>query len=217
MPSIITAGDASNGLVVASGNDGAVVIQSGLAGAKVDALSIAADGTPTYVAPTGAVAKAVAPIQLGTAIATTSGTSIDFTGIPAGVKRITLGVAGLSTTGSAELLIQIGSSAGVKTSGYLGFATYTGSATAGLNMGAGFTVRSDDAGEVQHGIINLTAIDTAAGNWAMSAILGRSNESYMAISGGAASLSAMLTSVRLTTTNGTDAFDAGSASISWEF
>ena len=163
------------------------------------------------------VTAAVTPINLGTAVATTSGTSIDFTGIPAGVKRITLGVAGLSTNGGAELLIQIGSSAGVKTSGYLGFATYTGSATAGLNMGAGFTVRSDDAGEVQHGIINLTAIDTAAGNWAMSAILGRSNESYMAISGGAASLSAMLTSVRLTTTNGTDAFDAGLASISWEF
>ena len=47
MPSIIQAGDASNGLVVASGNDGAVVIQSGLAGAKVDAITIAANGTVT--------------------------------------------------------------------------------------------------------------------------------------------------------------------------
>jgi len=49
MPSIITTGDASNGLVFTSGNDGEVVIQSGLAGAKVDALSIAADGTPTMI------------------------------------------------------------------------------------------------------------------------------------------------------------------------
>jgi len=163
------------------------------------------------------VTAAVTPINLATAVATTAGTSIDFTGIPAGVKRITLGVAGLSINGTVELLIQIGSSAGVKTSGYLGFATYTGAGTAGLNMGAGFTIRSDDAGEVSHGIINLTAINTATGNWAMSAILGRSNEPYMAISGGAATLSAMLTSVRLTTTNGTDTFDAGSASISWEF
>jgi hypothetical protein len=160
---------------------------------------------------------AVTPINLASAVATTSGTSIDFTGIPAGVKRITLGVAGLSTNGTSELLIQIGSSAGVKTSGYLGLATYTGDGTAAVNMGAGFTVRSDDAAEVLHGIINLTAINTATGNWAMSAILGHSNERYMSISGGAATLSAMLTRVRLTTINGTDTFDAGSASISWEF
>ena len=59
MPSIITAGDASNGLVVASGNDGAVVIQSGLAGAKVDALSIAADGQVTSTKPLGKVVQVV--------------------------------------------------------------------------------------------------------------------------------------------------------------
>jgi hypothetical protein len=44
MPTIITAGDASNGLAFTAGNDGAVTIQSGLAGAKVSALSIASDG-----------------------------------------------------------------------------------------------------------------------------------------------------------------------------
>jgi hypothetical protein len=49
MPSIITAGDAANGLVVASGNDGAVTIQSGLAGAKVDAVVATANGTLTFL------------------------------------------------------------------------------------------------------------------------------------------------------------------------
>jgi hypothetical protein len=68
MPSLITAGDASNGLVVASGNDGAVVIQSGPAGAKVNALSIASSGATTLatgLAVTGAItansAAATAP------------------------------------------------------------------------------------------------------------------------------------------------------------
>jgi len=51
MPTIITAGDASNGLAFAAGNDGAVTIQSGLAGAKVNALSIAADGRVSTVSP----------------------------------------------------------------------------------------------------------------------------------------------------------------------
>jgi hypothetical protein len=46
---IITAGDASNPIAIQGGNDGTVVIQSGLAGAKVNALSFAVDGTPTFL------------------------------------------------------------------------------------------------------------------------------------------------------------------------
>ena len=46
---IITAGDATNTLSITGGNDGTVVIQSGLAGSKVNALSFAADGTPTFL------------------------------------------------------------------------------------------------------------------------------------------------------------------------
>ena len=51
---ILVAGDASNGSQIQSGNDGTVVIQSGLAGAKVNALSIAAGGNislPVTAAP----------------------------------------------------------------------------------------------------------------------------------------------------------------------
>jgi hypothetical protein len=67
MPSsIITAGDASNGLVVASGNDGAVVIQSGPAGAKVNALSIAASGV---VSLTGQIVSASTTNTVTTKIA----------------------------------------------------------------------------------------------------------------------------------------------------
>jgi hypothetical protein len=46
---IITAGDASNPIAIQGGNDGTLVLQSGLAGAKVNALSFAADGTPTFL------------------------------------------------------------------------------------------------------------------------------------------------------------------------
>jgi hypothetical protein len=46
---ILTAGDLSNGTSLLSGNDGTLVLQSGLAGAKVNALSFAADGTPTFL------------------------------------------------------------------------------------------------------------------------------------------------------------------------
>jgi hypothetical protein len=51
---LITSGDLSNGAVVSSGNDGSVIIQSGLAGAKVNALVANPNGTlslPSNAAP----------------------------------------------------------------------------------------------------------------------------------------------------------------------
>ena len=46
---IITAGDASVGLVQTAGNDGTLVVQAGAAGSKVSAISFAADGTATFL------------------------------------------------------------------------------------------------------------------------------------------------------------------------
>jgi len=48
--SVISAGDAANlGVQTTGGNDGVLVLRSGAAGAKVDAVSIAASGTATFV------------------------------------------------------------------------------------------------------------------------------------------------------------------------
>ena len=56
-------------------------------------------------------------ITSGTSQASTSGTSIDFTSIPSWVKRITLMFNGVSTNGTSNYQIQIGSGS-VTTSGY---------------------------------------------------------------------------------------------------
>lgn len=48
MPTLITAGDASNGVVVTSSNDNALTIQTGPNGGKVNAIALASDGTPTF-------------------------------------------------------------------------------------------------------------------------------------------------------------------------
>lgn len=47
---------------------------------------------------------------LETAQATTSGTSVDFTGIPSWVKKITVMFNGVSTSGTSRFLIQLGDS-----------------------------------------------------------------------------------------------------------
>jgi hypothetical protein len=59
-----------------------------------------------------------AGFTLGTPVATTSGTSIDFTGIPSGTKLIILSIQNCSTNSSDHIRIQLGDSGGVETSGY---------------------------------------------------------------------------------------------------
>ena len=54
----------------------------------------------------------------GTSAASTSGTSIDFTSIPSWVKRVTVVFHNVSTNGSSNPIVQIGTSSGVTTSGY---------------------------------------------------------------------------------------------------
>jgi hypothetical protein len=63
--------------------------------------------------------KVAAVITRGTEVATTSGTSVDFTSIPSTVKRITVMFDAVSNSGGAEYLIQIGDSGGIENTGYV--------------------------------------------------------------------------------------------------
>ena len=62
------------------------------------------------------------PLVSGTSQASTSGTSIDFTSIPSWVKRITVMFNGVSTNGTSNLQIQLGTGATptYTVTGYLG-------------------------------------------------------------------------------------------------
>jgi hypothetical protein len=57
-------------------------------------------------------------LVLSTAVASTSGTSIDFTGLPAWVKRITVSFQGVSTNGTSPVCALIGTSSGIVSTGY---------------------------------------------------------------------------------------------------
>lgn len=156
----------------------------------------------------------------GTAQATTSGTNKDFNDIPSWVKKITISFAGLSTngTGGAALLVQVGDSSGVKITGYVSGVAI---ALAGNNTGStsatnGFVCTTGLAGvTVVHGVVTLALVNPSTNTWAASGALG-SAAGYGYSSGGSASLSGVLDRVRITTTNGTDAFDAGSVNILYE-
>jgi hypothetical protein len=155
-------------------------------------------------------------ITSGTAIATTSGTSHDFTSIPAGVKKITLMFSAVSTNGTSIPLVQLGDSGGIETSGYSSVSivlTGSGSAT---TSSAGFAIFSNAAAAIIYGSVVLTLLDSATNLWTISGTLTRGDASALIMTAGSKALSATLDRIRLTTTNGTDTFDAGSINILME-
>jgi hypothetical protein len=150
----------------------------------------------------------------GTAQATTSGTSIDFTSIPSWVKRITVMLSGVSTSGTADYIVQIGDSGGVETSGYVSGSFASGGDDSST---AGFIVSSDTtAASLVSGSITITLLDAATNTWVASGGSYRSTGPFAMGFAGSKALSATLDRVRLTTSNGTDTFDAGSVNIMYE-
>ena len=154
---------------------------------------------------------AINTFTLASPQATTSGTSIDFTSIPSGTKFITINFSGVSTNGSSDAIIQIGDSGGVETSGYTG-CNVDSSQSAGVDFSAGFILDNlQAAGNAYNGSVTLTLLNSSSNIWAMTGVLAKT--SYVALSAGVKTLSAELDRVRLTTTNGSDTFDAGSVNI----
>jgi hypothetical protein len=149
----------------------------------------------------------------GTAVASTSGTSIDFTGIPSWVKRITVMFSGVSGSGTSNFLIQIGAGS-VTTSGYTsqawGSTNSSGVITSGFVLQNGNAASSSFSG---HAVITLVGSNIWVESGNLGFVVG-SNYGYT--SAGNITLGGTLDRVRITTVNGTDTFDAGSINILYE-
>ena len=142
----------------------------------------------------------------GTLNTTTGGTSIAFTGIPAWATEITLSWVGLSASGVSQWLLRLGDAGGLENSGY--------EANAGLRSGeigstVGFPLfgAAPVAASVYSGSITIILQDAATFMWVVK---GGSNAPVSGVPSmlqGYKALSAALTQISLTTTNGTDTFD----------
>ena len=171
----------------------------------------------TLTSPTinGTPVMGASVITRATAVASTSGTSIDFTGIPSWVKRITVMLDGVSSNGTSLFLMQIGDSGGIENTGYSGVVVETGAAgtasTTFPTAGAQFT-RQNAAATLYNGLINI--VNLSGNLWVFQGIAGSATASFQVI--GKKDLSATLDRVRITTVNGTDTFDAGSINILYE-
>lgn len=175
-------------------------------------MAVTINGSAGVTTNSGAVYNGIAA---GTAVASTSGTSIDFTSIPSWVRRVTVMLSGVSTNGSSNPQIQIGSGS-VTTSGYVGTASECGSSTAASSFTTGFGIRSGIASNTIQGVITLFCLNATTNVWVASGVTSQPSSPFTHQVSGTITLSGALDRVRVTTVNGTDTFDAGTINILYE-
>lgn len=154
-------------------------------------------------------------ITSGTAVASTSGTAIDFTGIPSWARMITILFSEVSTNGTSGIAVQVGTSGGIASTGYVSTSNATNQAggTYGVSATNNFLLRTGFvAADVVSGSMTLCLI---SGNVWVQSHSGKASTSLAFYGGGTVSLGAALDRVRIATANGTDTFDAGTVNVMW--
>ena len=176
-------------------------------------LAIGTDGQ--ILSSNGSTAAWGSKINSATAVASTSGTSIDFTNIPSWVKRITLMFSGVSTNGTNLINVQLGTGAGPTfvTTGYNSPFMTTAATSMNTQLAtSGFSVINPSAAASLHsGTFVLTIL--SSNTWTGFGSCGTTSGTRMFLTSGAIALGAALTAVRITTA---DTFDAGSINILFE-
>jgi len=192
---IISYDASGNPVAVATGNDGQVLTSTG------------AGSPPAFeTLPTSG-------FTLGTPVATTSGSFIDFTGIPSTTKMIILNMQNVSLSGSDHIRIQIGDSGGVETSGYdCGLGEIGGGGYSSQDITNGLPMYVAQSGRSVISTVFITLSNSSTNLYNLSCNTCRKDSSQMQIAVGKKALSAVLDRVRIETT-GSDTFDAGTANI----
>jgi hypothetical protein len=249
-PATITTGTGvTTALGVNTGTAGAFVVNGGALGTPSSGTLTSVTGLPLTTGVTGllpiangGLAASVSPTTAGNTIFTTDGTnwsstqkivqasvqtpsavaSVSFTSIPSWVKRITILMNGLSTSGTSDLSVRIGSGSFVST-GYVGssaFVSQSSVAAGGAGATTAFTVGGYSVNTCTiSGVVTLYNITgniwnyacTATRNGGTTAQNGVQTTVYIPLS-----LAGVLDRVQLLAVNTTDTFDAGSVNILYE-
>lgn len=186
-----------------------VVISGNTSGSvTLDAPAVAGSTVLTLAAESGTIS----PLVSGTTVASTSGTSIDFTGIPSWAKRVSVMLSGVSLSGTDGIIVQLGTAGGVETTGYIGGA---GNRTAEASSTSGFRVAYAGTASAASGWSGILTINSITGNtWVASGAFYASADPA-SLCGGATTLSGTLDRIRVRST-GTNTFDGGSINIMYE-
>jgi hypothetical protein len=136
-----------------------------------------------------------------------TGTAVEFLNVPAWAKKITVACNAISTNGSSNPILQLGTSAGFNTNGYTAYAGGVVFSPGGIGVGYG-TAPASTANSV------TTFVHMGGNLWIGTTHIfytgGASN------GGGIVQLSGVLDRLRLQAYNGTDQLDGGSVNVLYE-
>jgi hypothetical protein len=163
-------------------------------------------------------AKLSQPFTSGTAVASTSGTAIDFISIPSWVRRITVMFNAVSTNGVSPFEIRIGSGS-IDNTGYASGAFTPNSINTGSTTGFILTA-ANYAAAAYAGSVTLLLQNSTSNIWVSSGVISDTINPNSSgggnPSGGVKTLSGVLDRIRITTTSGANTFDNGSINIMYE-
>jgi hypothetical protein len=216
--SSITAGiSLGGGLLYDSDTTGNLVIKTGpsaTTAATFHANAVTTFGGSVYLS---GASTPINPIISGTANTSISGGSVvPFPSIPSWAKRVTVMFSGVSTNGSSNPLVQIGTGGSATTSGYSGAAVNlsNGGSIGVSTYTTGFGLFYGSSSNVIHGHILITLL--TGNQWTASYTVASTGGGGICNGSGSITLAGALDYLRVTTVNGTDLFDAGSINIMWE-
>lgn len=143
--------------------------------------------------------------------ASTSGTSIDFTSIPAGVTKITVTFVRVSMSGNHILAVQLGDSGGIEATGYQ---SLTGSSYASTAFGLTATVTGT---HTWSGALILELANSSTNQWVASWVVASGSGGSVYSGAGDKALSGALDRLRITDiAGGAPTFDAGEINVIYE-
>ena len=151
---------------------------------------------------------------VATPVATTSGSTASFTGLPSGITQFRVIFNGVSTNGTNPVLIQIGDSGGFATTGYVSenALPLIGGSNFGNTSTSGFYPTAVAASSVIVGFADFTLLSAATNTWIMTSLI-TSDSANIVMGVGTKTLSGTLTQIRLSTA---DTFDAGSVGLHYD-
>ena len=195
-----------------SGGDISLTLPNGVGSANQYLKNGSTAGTLEFSNLTGALV-----LTRATAVDSTSGTAIDFTGIPANVYRVTVMFEGVSTNGSNNLALRIGDSGGIETTGYDGGSGNGTAANTYQRFTTGFALSYNNNSAASYAHSGSVVLTNMTGNtWALQGCMFTKTYGVGAFIAGVKTLSDTLDRVQVYTNGGTDTFDAGKINIIYE-
>lgn len=213
----------SNTIGVAYGGTGATSLTANnvILGNGTSAVQVVAPGSSGNVLTSNgttwqSTASTGAGFTLGTPITTTSGTTAEFTGLPAGIKQIVINFKGVSFNAYQGIYVQLGTSGSYVTSGYVGGNLLVGVAGAvgGFeNASYAYLAGTDSttAAEQYSGSVTFSLLNSSTNIWCWQGVIFDSL-SYWASTSGTVTLTNAITRLKTAGAYG-GTFDAGTINI----